>query len=213
MKVMVIITAAGTSSRFGSNKQLTDIGGIPVFIKTCRAFSRIQQIDQVVITAHPSDKEVMINRLEAENLSYTWQVVEGGSTRAISVKNAVETFQENEGMVMIHDSARAFVTKELILTLIKASSSGNAVIPTLPIRDTLKKVINGVVVETVNRDEVRVVQTPQVFKKRDLEEAYASLDYEDYTDESGMIEDLGISVKSVDGDHKNIKITYASDLS
>lgn len=212
MSIGLIITAAGQSRRFGQNKQFVTLNGQPLIATTCLAFSGIPQIDTVVITAHEDDCESMRSVLSSLVLSYNWTVVPGDRTRALSVQAGVNALPEVSS-VMVHDGARPFVSQSFILKMLKAGRGAPALIPVLPIRDTLKVIENGLVVETVDRSKVRAVQTPQLIQYELLKEAYDSVDIEACTDEASIMEALGVVVRTMDGDPRNVKVTYPEDLS
>lgn len=213
MKLGLVITAAGKSKRFGENKQFTKISGDSIIAKTCMRFSNIHYIDSAIITCQKKDIRKMNDLLTKCHLSYKWKVIEGGDTRALSVKEGVYALSPELNQVMIHDGARPFITENFIYRLIKGSQGADALIPVIPTRDTLKIVENGIVIKTIDRNQIKKVQTPQVFKREILNEAYRKLDITNFTDESGMVESLGIPVKTIEGEIENIKITYPSDLS
>lgn len=215
MNLGLVITAAGKGVRFGQDipKQFCEIEGVPVLIKTCQVFADILPIRHCVITVHSAYLKQTQQLLETYGLSDRFVLQLGGDTRFLSVKNGVDALPSNIDYVLIHDAARPFVTPLLVERLIKGAMGHDVLIPVLPITDTIKRVENGVVVETVNRDEYVSVQTPQVFRKSALCEAYKTIDdVLGFTDEAMLMETYGVLVHTLIGDANNTKITYKSDI-
>ncbi|MDA1353499.1 MAG: 2-C-methyl-D-erythritol 4-phosphate cytidylyltransferase [bacterium] len=208
MKIGLIITAAGTSSRFGRNKLLAEIHGKSVFACAVSCFLNIPEIVDVVITANPQTKGLYEDELKAHGLP--GRVILGGATRKDSVQTGFQSLKVCDA-VMVHDAARPFVSTQLISTLIEAAGQHGAVIPGVPVVDTIKEVRGSVVTRTVDRESLRAIQTPQVFSYDVLARAYENSDVI-ATDEAMLIEALGEAVIVVPGDSRNIKITQPSDL-
>ena len=209
MNVALIITAAGSSTRFGEDKLFLNINGIPLIQKTILAFSSAP-ISTAVITHHPSQKSNMEAVLKQVHLPFPVRLVEGGNTRKDSVENAVNTLT-NVQAVLIHDGARPNVSLDLIIRLINAGQTKKAVIPALKVTDSMKWVENGIVVRTIDRRFLVRVQTPQCFDIQVLKEAYKH-HTQDATDEAMLLETLGVEILVVDGDEANIKVTYPEDV-
>lgn len=210
-KISLIITAAGLSTRFGSNKQLISISGKPMLIFICEKFAKLNLFYQKVITVHKNDVNLVQQLLDKYHLSDQYSLVEGADTRKKSVENGVNRLLVCDA-VMIHDAARPNVTEKLIQRLIKASLSQKAVIPGVSVTDTIKHVENGLVTETIPRSELRSIQTPQIFHYTVLKEAYRANYSQEITDEAMMVEALGYPVALIEGESTNIKITYPEDV-
>lgn len=211
-KTGLVITAAGSGQRFGNpaGKQFIRIHSIPLFIHTCRCFSHLPLRD-VVITAAP-DKVHMVRELLAEYAVFgQYQVIEGGETRTQSVRRGVAALQKTD-VVLIHDAARPLVSPGLLNRLLEAAQTHAAVIPGLPLSDTVKEIRNGFVVKTLPRHHLVTVQTPQVFHYDVLQDIYRQMGHGEATDEAGLAEQAGVAVRVVDGDVHNIKLTYPEDL-
>ncbi len=211
MKIALIITAAGKGLRFGNpeGKMLVPIEGKPMLLKTLLAFSSFNFCERVIATSS-HDREKVEQLLGSHGLLHV-SLIPGGDTRKKSVQNAIQRLGPCDA-VMIHDGARPYVSPELIQRLIDALQESPAAIPIIPISDTLKRVKNKSVLETVDRSDLYCVQTPQAFHIDILRKAYAhSPDFET-TDEAGLIEKLGVQVSTVEGDSRNIKITVPDDI-
>jgi 2-C-methyl-D-erythritol 4-phosphate cytidylyltransferase len=210
MKIGLVITAAGKGSRFkiNDNKIFTLLDNDPLLIHTYKKFLNIRQIKQIVI---PVEKHMLkMVRALFSKFSTPPLIVEGGITRKESVECAFKVLK-NVDMVMVHDGARPLVSVQLINTLIKAAKKVPAVIPGIPTVDTIKVVTDNKVKETLPRDKLILVQTPQIFAYDLLAKAYQKCFRQEMTDEALMIEKLGYPITVIKGEPNNIKITYPID--
>lgn len=208
MKIGLIITAAGVSRRFGRNKLLVKIDAQSVLARTVSCFVGVSEIVDVVITANAQTKAIYEEELNIHELP--GRLILGGDTRKASVEAGFKALAPCD-VVMVHDAARPFVSMELIRALIEGASQYNAVIPGVPVADTIKEVRGNTVTRTVNREVLRAIQTPQLFAYELLNRAYKQLDV-NATDEAMLIEALGEPVIVVPGDACNVKITTPEDL-
>ncbi|MBE6720192.1 MAG: 2-C-methyl-D-erythritol 4-phosphate cytidylyltransferase, partial [Ruminococcaceae bacterium] len=185
-------------------------GGKTVLERSVEAFLEISDVDEVIVTAREQDIEQYAELLEDERITF----VIGGNTRQQSVKNATDTIDDAE-LVLIHDGARPLIkTDDIENTIIAAKEYGAAAVG-VPVKDTLKVVnANGVIVDTPDRSTLFAVQTPQVFDFKQYKKALdsASHDGKDFTDDCQLIEYIGGTVKMVTGDYSNIKITTPDDV-
>ena len=207
MKINAIITAGGTSSRFGSkNKLLEKINGKEVIRHTVDAF-RYANVDEIIICAHLSIIEEL-NEIfkDCQNI----KVIEGGSTRQKSVYNGLK-FGKCD-YVLIHDGARPIISTELINICIEMVKSENALTVVTKTIDTIKEVEHGRIVKTIDRSKLYNTQTPQAFEYNLILQAHEKYAGKNFTDDAGMIEKMGIPVYILDGSYKNIKITTQSDI-
>ena len=208
MKVNAIITAGGTSSRFGGkNKLLEKINGKEVIKLTVDAF-RYSHVDNIIICANP----FIIDELKEifkdyENVSIT----EGGATRQQSVYNGLRA--DKCDYVLIHDGARPIISTELINICIEMVKVQNALTVVTKTIDTIKEVEHGKIVRTIDRSKLYNTQTPQAFEYNLILKAHEKFAGKNFTDDAGMIEKLGLPVYIIDGSYKNIKITTQSDIS
>ncbi len=203
MKIWTILVAAGEGFRFGSRKQLAELAGMPVLVHSTINASSVS--DGIVVVTSEEDIEFVKSCLKS--ISQVHEVVKGGATRSESVRCGLEKVPHDCEMVIVHDGARPLASQELFeLVVEKIKDGSEAVVPVLPIADSLRSV-NG---KQINRDEVVAVQTPQAFTASLLREAYLS--GEDATDDSSLVELAGGTIDFVDGDVSNLKITVSSDL-
>lgn len=213
----VILPAAGSGSRlgYGIPKALVPLGSKTILEHSLRRFLDFPRTHSIVI-AYPktyrSEFQKIVSGLETGEVSIA--LVEGGEERQDSISNALGLLPELK-WVAVHDAARPYLTAELISkTLADAETYGSAV-AAVPVRDTLKRGDrNGLVVETIDRSAMWSIQTPQVFERELLMEAYKKAENDELkvTDDASMVEYYGKEVKLTLGDHRNIKITYPEDL-
>jgi len=217
MKITAIIPAAGSGSRYSQNKNklFENLDGLSVLVQTLKVIASVQEINNIIVC---SSKELIseINTIvQNYNLEKAVKVVSGGKTRQESVFNGLKAAAEyNPDYVLIHDGARPLVTEEIIKNAIScAIAKGNAIVA-VPAKDTIKRVnvSTNKIIETLNREELWNIQTPQVFKYNELLEAHKKFEGMNLTDDSTLIERLGIPSFVVMGSYSNIKITTKEDL-
>jgi len=213
LKIALIITAAGKGLRFGcpEGKLFAKLNNIPILIHTCRKFTDIPDLDQIIITASPGQTNQFKQVLDQYAVPFDYELVPGGDTRQSSIKKAVECLNRAD-VVMVHDGARPNISKDLICRLIRQAEYFSAVVPGIPVTDTIKSVDEGFVVSTITRDMIYRVQTPQVFNCALLKKAYELPLDESITDDAMLMERLGHPVKMIEGEINNIKITVPEDL-
>ena len=203
--VSVIIPAGGSGERLGASlpKALVELAGRSLIE---HAVSQMAPIANQIIVAAPTGFEEKFRSLLGDDIL----VVTGGNTRADSVRSALAHVTSE--FVLVHDAARSLASTELAGRVIDALVSGNsAVIPALPVIDTMKEIdSSGFVTKTLNRENLRAVQTPQGFVTSILKSAHQSS--ADATDDAALVEAIGIAVKIVDGDEQALKITVSADL-
>ncbi len=220
MKTVAIIPAAGAGVRMGVGgraKQFMDLEGRPLLAVTVGHFERCAAVESIVLVVPPDRvvycREEMVPRYGLRKVAH---VVEGGRRRQDSVRLGLEATQGRYELVLIHDGARPLVGTELINRVIDAASLHRAVIPALPVKETVKEVENdGRVVGTPDRERLWLVQTPQAFRYDDISGAhYRALEenWDGLTDDALLMEKMGIPVTVVEGREENIKITTPYDL-
>ena len=208
-----VIVAAGSASRMGGiDKVMAPLGGEPMIARTVRAFQECDAISEIVVVTR-EDLIVPIGRL-TRDMSKVTAVVSGGASRQESVHLGLNALSDKVKLAAIHDGARPFVTWQLIDWVVRAANSYGAAAPAIPVKDTIKEVQGFVVKNTPDRSALRAVQTPQVFDFDILRAALkkAKADGAEVTDDCSAVERMGMSVKIVEGDERNIKITTPLDL-
>lgn len=207
MKVNAIITAGGTSSRFGNkNKLLEQINGCEVIKYTVDAF-RYSNIDEIIICANLS---IMDELKELFKDYEKVRIIEGGQTRQQSVYNGLKA--DRCDYVLIHDGARPVITTELINICIEMVKENKALSVMTKTIDTIKEVEHGKIVKTIDRSKLYNTQTPQAFEYDLILSAHQKYAGRNFTDDAGMVEAMGADVYVIDGSYKNIKITTQSDI-
>ena len=208
-----VIVAAGSASRMkGIDKIMADLGGMPVIARTAKAFQDCDCISEIVIVT----REDLIPAVTAACLGFekVTAVVAGGDSRQESVNNGLNALSDKVKLAAIQDGARPFATWQMIDRVVRAANSYGAAAPGIPVKDTIKVVAGGVVTGTPDRKTLNAVQTPQVFDKDLLRAALkkAKEDEAEVTDDCSAVERMGMSIKIVEGDERNIKITTPMDL-
>lgn len=209
-----IIVAAGIGSRFGAAqpKQFLEILGKPLIVHTLEVFERCPAIDRIILVLPASHVEDFRRAAAKYNLKKIIDTVAGGNNRAESVRNGLNAVKAAaHDIVAVHDGARPLVTvAEIAGTIEKAAKTGAACL-TAPLTDTIKQIRDGKILRTINRADLRRALTPQAFRFEILERAFAENDIAAATDESSLVERLGVEVATVEGGAQNIKITTPED--
>jgi 2-C-methyl-D-erythritol 4-phosphate cytidylyltransferase len=215
MTYQVILPAAGQGKRMGAgkNKLLLELNGLPVLIHTLRVFEQDEDCSGIILAIHPQDEMEFQALLTSYNVSKVIRLVPGGKERQDSIYNALNSV-ESDGIILVHDAARPFIQKDHIHRLTEKAAETGAAILGVPAKDTIKKVQDGVVVETVERSSLWAVQTPQAFRISLLTEAYKKAEKDHFlgTDDASLVERLHYPVAIVEGDYDNIKLTTPEDL-
>lgn len=214
-RTAAVVPAAGRGERLGPGapKALREVGGVPILVHAVTALARARGVDVVVVAAPPEDVAAVVALLADHDVPAEVSVVAGGATRQESVRLAVQSLPAEVDVVLVHDAARPLVPVELVDAVAAAVRAGApAVIPVLPLTDTVKEVDGDAVVRTPNRSSLRAVQTPQGFHRTVLEEAHRCAPSVDATDDSGLVEALGLTVHTVAGSPEAFKVTRPIDL-
>jgi len=212
-----IIAAAGTGSRMASDrpKQFLQLAGTPIIFHTLVPFEECASIQEVIVVLPAEEAAAFLTIAGKRGLRKLSRVVPGGVTRADSVKRGLLAVRPaTAGIVAVHDGVRPFVTVEEIEDTIEAARRDGAAILTTPVTDTIKQVSGGRVVNTLERRDLRRALTPQCFRYELLRRAYEQADVNDpsLTDESALVEKIGVPVTTIEGSSRNIKITTPQDL-
>lgn len=215
----VIITAAGTGSRYKNNscgkpKQYLMLNGKPVMLHSLIRFQKCSEVKSIYISAAPKYFSYLHSLASKNKITKLKALVEGGKTRFDSVKNAFNQITaELNDIILIHDAARPNLSGADLDKIISESAKYGEVIPAVKIPETIKKVNRSVVEKTISREDLWLVQTPQAFRYEILSKAYVIAgERNDYTDEAAMAEHAGFTVRVTECSRSNIKITTADDL-
>ena len=207
IKTNAIIPAGGTSSRFGNkNKLLEKVNGKEVIKHTIDAFEK-SNIDEIIICANISIMDTL------KNLFVDYPkviVIEGGASRQESVFNGLQVCECD--YVLIHDAARPMISTDLINQTIEMVKDRKAITVATKTIDTIKEVVDGKIIQTIDRSKLYNTQTPQAFEYALIRNAHEKLIGQNFTDDAGMLEKLGFDVYIINGSYKNIKITTQNDI-
>lgn len=218
-KVTAIITAGGTGSRFAQNKksakpkQFVNLLGKPVIVYSMLAFQKCKKVDEIIISAEKNYFDYIHSLAVKYKIGKLNRLVEGGKTRFNSVRNAFESIEGNSrnDFIIIHDAARPNISPVLIENIIDENSE---LVTACRISETVKRSKKGYVSETLNRENLWSVQTPQAFRYNVLQNSYKKCgSRNDFTDEASVVEFAGYKVKVIENSRENIKITSPEDLS
>lgn len=213
IKTTAIILSAGSGKRMNSNiaKQYLEIKDKPIIVYTIEKFL-FQDIDEVIVVTKKDDLEFFEKLISGEQFKNIKLVI-GGRERSESVFNALKDISEDTEIVIIHDGVRPFIKREVIKENINSAKKYGAVITAVKTKDTIKIVQDNKIKETPNRENLYMAQTPQTFRKDIIKRAYNEFKIDEKaTDDSVLVENIGIDVHIVEGSYENIKITTKEDL-
>jgi 2-C-methyl-D-erythritol 4-phosphate cytidylyltransferase len=223
MHVIAILTAAGKGERFKNKssrlksipKQLVKINRKPIIYYSLIALQRCRAVDEIFITCSNEYTDTIDDIASKNSITKLTILVEGGKTRFESVRNAFNQITPvDDELVLIHDAVRPNITSGLVDELVKnIGRKVNGIVIGTKVTDTVKKIKNEYIRETIDRSELWTVQTPQIFRYSVLKESYKKAGKKkDFTDESSMLEAAGYKVRIHEGPRENIKITIPKDI-
>jgi 2-C-methyl-D-erythritol 4-phosphate cytidylyltransferase len=217
VSICAIIAAAGCGKRMGSSihKQFLQIENKPILVHTLEKFRQSTLIDSIIIVV-PKDwyRYVLENIVDKFRISKVNKIVIGGATRQESVHKALKAVSEDISTVVIHDAVRPLISLNLLNKVILKGKETGAAVLAVPIHESIKKVSDNQIEQSLERDSIWLVQTPQVFKKDLIFHAYQQAFFNSITatDDSELVEFLGYPIHVVEGSRSNIKITTKEDL-
>lgn len=214
--VSAVILAGGSGTRVGGDKtkQMLEICGKPLVVHTLLAFQKSEYINEIVVVAKKEELDSYESFKKEYGISKITKVVVGGETRQESVKNGFDAIDPSADYVAIHDGARALITEEQIKAVVMGAMAHGAAIAATKAVDTIKYSEGVKIEQTVPREHVWLAQTPQIFKDEIYRAAIYTAQNEGFvgTDDSSLVEHIGIGVYLVDTGHENFKVTYKGDL-
>ena len=218
MKTIAIIVAGGSGTRFGAQmpKQFLELAGKPILMRTILAFEEaLSGGNYEIIVTLPADQMDLWRELcERHGFAVPHRVVAGGETRWHSVKNALDSIGDPDGVdvIAVHDGVRPLVSAELIERVFGMARHDGSAIPVVLLNDSVRQVDDDGESHALDRSSLRAVQTPQAFAARLLMEAYQQPYQKTFTDDASVVEAAGHQVTLVMGDPRNLKITRPMDL-
>lgn len=203
----VIIAAGGKGKRMGRPKQLLKIGGQEILVRTILAFKKVKRVKEIIVVTTPETFKTVSKKIKGLKFA------PAGSERIESVKNGLKEVSEGINLIAVQDGARPLVSPQNIYACLKAAQKDKAAVLGVFVKDTIKRVKGGKIIETLKREELFAAQTPQCYRAEILKKALKKYGKEILaTDESQLVGKLGVSITAVTGDYKNIKITTPEDL-
>jgi len=220
MHACAIIVAAGQGERLRSavSKPLVRLGPKPMLLYSLETLSKCPLIKAIIVVVNPSNRQAIKRLISAARISKISGIVDGGERRQDSVTNGLIALPEKCDFVLIHDSARPLIDSASLGRLIKSARKTGAAILGVPVKSTVKEAQGSIgsgalrVGQTLDRDRLWEIQTPQAFKKSIIMKAYNSFGMIKVTDDSALVEKLGIPVSLVMGSYVNIKVTTPEDV-
>ncbi|MFP7737637.1 2-C-methyl-D-erythritol 4-phosphate cytidylyltransferase [Priestia aryabhattai] len=215
MKYEIIVLAAGQGKRMkaGRNKQFLTIQNVPLIIHTLQKFEQDPWCSGIVLVVNEKEVEMFKELLTKYPIQKVQSLTVGGDERQHSVYNGLKSLKQAQ-MVLIHDGARPFVQQNTIHELVEKAASDKAAVLAVPVKDTIKRVERGTVIETVERSSLWAIQTPQAFLFDVVMDAHEKAKANEYlgTDDASLVEKAGQKVSIVEGNYDNIKLTTPEDL-
>ena len=216
MMYSIVIPAAGQGKRMkaGMNKQFIELNQIPLIAYTLQVFEEDEQCKQIVLVANESEIEAMQEIVSDYNIQKVKKIAVGGEERQQSVYEGLKQLEGPDEIVLVHDGARPFIRKSIIHELIKTTNKEGAAIVGVRMKDTVKRVVDHQIAETIDRTELWSVQTPQAFWRDSLLDAHKEAEEKAFvaTDDASIMEWMDTRVVMVEGDYSNVKITTPEDL-
>lgn len=216
MKKYVIIVAGGKGMRMGGEvpKQFLPVGGRPVLMRTMEAFFNYDASIQIVLVLPVAQQEFWMGLCEDYSFDVPYRLANGGETRFHSVKNGLAEIPEMDAdtLIAVHDGVRPFVSRQVIARCFDEAAYKGAVVPVVDMVDSVRRVLDNGMNRVEDRDSLKLVQTPQIFRADILKKAYDCVYSPLFTDDASVVEASGGAVALVTGNRENIKITTPFDL-
>ncbi len=216
MKNYAIILASGSGKRFNNNlpKQFTKINGKTVLEYSIEAFENSELIDGIILVIHPEYRDLACEIIKNNSYKKVLKIVNGGEERKDSSYIGVNSVDDTEANILIHDCARPFVSQDIIKNCVEALNVYEAVAVAIPTSDTIIKVNDGIITDIPQRNSMMRIQTPQCFRLSLIKKAHElSKNDNNFTDDCGLVLKHNLSeIHIVEGAEKNIKITTSEDI-
>ncbi|WP_416143830.1 2-C-methyl-D-erythritol 4-phosphate cytidylyltransferase [Planococcus koreensis] len=215
MNYTVVLPAAGSGKRMKAdkNKLLLELFGKPIFVYTLEVFQNDPACDAIWLAIKEEERGVIESYVSKYGITKVKGYAQGGMERQDSVRACLEAIPPC-GVVLVHDAARPFIAPRVIASLVEEASHKGAAIAAVPVKDTIKKAAGGIITETVDRNQLWMIQTPQAFTYELLLKAAQSANEAGFigTDEAMLVERIGRPVHIVESTYENVKMTTPEDL-
>jgi 2-C-methyl-D-erythritol 4-phosphate cytidylyltransferase len=208
-----IIVAGGSGNRMQSAlpKQFIELCGEPVLMHTIRAFHNSGSSPQLILALHGGYHELWASLCIKHNFTIPHKITMGGETRFHSIKNAVDTITDPDALIAVHDAVRPLVSADIINEAYRCAEENGTAVTAVKSRDSIRRMVEGIST-SLNRDSIYMVQTPQTFQSALLKKAYEQPYSDSFTDDASVVEQSGVNITLIEGDHANIKITFPEDI-
>jgi 2-C-methyl-D-erythritol 4-phosphate cytidylyltransferase len=208
-----IIVAGGSGSRMRSvlPKQFIELCGEPVLMHTIRVFHESASSPQIILALHADYHKLWATLCSKHNFTIPHLLIAGGETRFYSVKNAIDQITGTDALIAIHDAVRPLVSADIINEAYRCAAEHGSAVTAVKSRDSIRQINNGTST-SLNRDSIYLVQTPQTFQSALLKHAYEQPYTDNFTDDASVVEQNGVKITLIEGDHSNIKITFPEDI-
>lgn len=212
LKYVAIIVAGGSGNRMNASlpKQFLLLNGRPVLMHTIESFYESELRPEIIVVLNTDYTETWSELCIKYSFNIPHKIAPNGKQRFDSVKNAL-TLVSDEAIVAVHDAVRPIIYDELITRCFKIAKNDGAVIPVVVSRDSIRKIV-GEQNFALNREEIYLVQTPQVFRSQIIKKAYQQDFSSTFTDDASVVENSGVKISTTEGDYRNLKITFSEDL-
>jgi 2-C-methyl-D-erythritol 4-phosphate cytidylyltransferase len=222
-KVTAIVPSAGFGRRFGShmNKPFQSLNGKPLVIWSLKILESVEEVEEIIPVLKEEDRERGEKVFEKYKLSKIKKIAQGGKERQDSVYNGLKLVENKNGIVLIHDGVRPLIEKPLVqeairhmTEVLRVRESCDGIVLGVPVKDTIKEAVRGMIKKTLRRDSLWAIQTPQVFPYTYISKVYKKAIKDGFysTDDAALAERYGGKIKVIMGSYRNIKITTPEDL-
>lgn len=214
MQEYAIIVAGGSGSRMKSDipKQFLNINGIPVLMHTINAFNRYSEALRIIVVLPGGQFKYWEELCGAHQYTTPHELVAGGATRFHSVRNGLNHITEEQCTVAVHDGVRPMISEKIISQSFAQASEHGAVVVSVPLKDSIRAIGQNDSNKAMDRNQFRLVQTPQTFRIDWMRDAFSSDYHESFTDCASVLESRGYPIRLIEGSYENIKITTPEDL-
>jgi 2-C-methyl-D-erythritol 4-phosphate cytidylyltransferase len=215
-RIVAIVPSAGIGKRFGkgTNKTFVTLGGRPLLLWALETLNSMPEVKEIIPVIKEADMEYAVDLLEASEIPKVKRIAPGGKERQDSVYNGLNLVDDKKCIILVHDGVRPLIEHSVISSASRQLKDCDGIVIGVPVKDTIKETVGGEVTQTLNREKLWAVQTPQIFHYETIYGAYSRAAKERYysTDDSALVERYGGRVKVVMGSYTNIKVTTPEDL-